>query len=154
MSKAQSFFGKVIGAPAENLVGLLITDPLVYIRTRNLSFYEEKIREIHEKRGVKSFEAVSPSVAIPLIEAATNETRDELREIWAKLLAAATDPARAERVRSDIIATVKRMEPVDARILQKLYVDYGRDRKLPWTTALQLDGENDSWRNSGLVGIP
>jgi len=121
LPKAQAFVSKVIGAPIENLVGLFMGDPLLYVRIRVLSYYQDRVEKILEQRGVKEPQPVSPSIAIPLIEAASNETRDELSVIWAKLLAAAMDPDRSDRVRLDIIAAVKQMEPIDALILQKLY---------------------------------
>ncbi|MFZ1107753.1 MAG: Abi-alpha family protein [Rhodomicrobium sp.] len=120
LPKAQAFLGKVIGAPIENLVGL-VGDPLQYIRIRLLSYYQDKVEEILEQRGVKEPQAVSPSIAVPLIVAATNETREELRELWAKLLAAAMDPSMANHVRLELIEAVKRLAPIDARILKIRY---------------------------------
>ncbi len=121
LPKAQAFLGKVIGAPIENLVGLVVGDPLQYIRIRLLSYYQDRVEEILEQRGVKEPQAVSPSIAVPLIEAATNETREELRELWAKLLAAAMDPTKANHVRLELIEAVKRLAPIDARILKVRY---------------------------------
>jgi hypothetical protein len=63
---------------------------------------------------------VSPSIAIPLIEAAIDEDRDELKDVWARLLAAALDPARQGLVRQSMIETVKKLDPVDALVFQKV----------------------------------
>jgi hypothetical protein len=61
---------------------------------------------------------VSPSVAIPLIAAAINEDRDVLKQLWAKLLAAAMDPHRANLVRPSVIELLRRMDPLDAAVLR------------------------------------
>jgi hypothetical protein len=70
--------------------------------------------------GVEKPADVSPSVAIPLIAAAINEDRAVLKELWAKLLAAAMDPNRTEYVRPSLIALLKELDPLDARVLQLL----------------------------------
>jgi hypothetical protein len=69
---------------------------------------------------VRNREHVSPSVAIPLIEAAVNEDRDGLKQLWAKLLAAAMDPERTSRVRPSLIELLKKMDPLDARVLERM----------------------------------
>ncbi len=125
LPKVQAFFGKVVGAPLEDLTGLMIGDPIRYIRFRGLLYYQAKVDSILEQRGVKEPQAVSPSIAVPLIEAATNETREELCELWAKLLAAAMDPKEANHVRLELIDAVKRLAPIDARVLEIRHNNHG-----------------------------
>ena len=60
-------------------------------------YYDGKISEILQRRNVQKPEPVSPSLAIPLISAAYDETRPELQQIWAELLAAAMDPKPIRR---------------------------------------------------------
>jgi hypothetical protein len=69
--------------------------------------------------GVK--ERIEPSftVLMPLLEAAIDENRIELKNIWRRLLANAYDPARSTRVRVSFIEIAKRLDPYDAVILQK-----------------------------------
>jgi hypothetical protein len=76
--------------------------------------------KILRDRGVDNREDISPSVAIPLIGAAINEDRDELRQRWAKLFAAAMDPARANLVRPAVIDLLKKMDPLDAVVLDAM----------------------------------
>jgi hypothetical protein len=61
------------------------------------------------------------SVLLPLIAAAVDEDREGLKELWAKLLAAAMDPARTNLVRPSLIETLKQLDPLDARLLLHLY---------------------------------
>jgi len=51
----------------------------------------------------KTPERPSISVLMPLLIAAADEERDELQEIWARLLAAAADPSRAGSFRNQFI---------------------------------------------------
>ena len=76
-------------------------------------------------RGAQGpFEEISPSIAVPLIEAAADELREELAELWAKLLAAAADPARKGRVRLEFATTLKQMDPLDAKVLETIYIRF------------------------------
>jgi hypothetical protein len=69
--------------------------------------------------------AVSPSLAVPLLRAAANESQEILQEMWAALLAAAMDPEKLDRVRLSFIETVKRLDPPDTLILKKFYATSG-----------------------------
>ena len=51
---------------------------------------------------------------------AQEESREELLALWAKLLAAACDPARSNRVRRGFIEVVKELDPADAIVLRRL----------------------------------
>jgi hypothetical protein len=76
-----------------------------------------------------AIEQPSISVALPLLIAAADESRDELQEIWARLLAAAADPSRAKAFRNQFIEVSKQMDPLDAAVLQgaqQLPTDPGR----------------------------
>lgn len=80
---------------------------------------QEKTRKELETRGVTPEDA-PPSVLIPLLIAAQDESREELLDLWAKLLAATLDPNRAGSVRREFIEAVRQMEPLDAKVLQSL----------------------------------
>src|SRR5258706_6775926 len=60
------------------------------------------------------------SILEPLLEAAVRESRPELQDMWARLLAAAVDPKRAGQVRLEFIETVKHLESLDAAVLERL----------------------------------
>jgi hypothetical protein len=76
--------------------------------------------KILRARGIENRQEGSPSVAIPLIAAAINEDRDVLKQLWAKLLANALDPNRANLVRPSLIDLLKQFDPLDALILETL----------------------------------
>lgn len=111
----------------DNVIGALGGDALADFRERQ----QRRRRERHEDlsksaikllqhRGVK--EPVEPNAAAvdELAEAAQNEPREELRAIWAALLAAMFDPARAPSFRREFIEIAKQLEPIDAVVLPKL----------------------------------
>ena len=82
--------------------------------------YDERITKIFRDRKVKDTEPVSPSVAIPLLRAAYDESRPELQDLWARLIAAAMDPKRSDGMRLSFIDLVKRFDPLDALVLKAI----------------------------------
>jgi len=112
--------GKVLGTIPEDLVGLLIGDKLHLRRAKNLLGYQAEVDQLLRARGVPNPQEVSASVALPLLEGAQNESRSELRDIWARLLANAMDPTRAGRVRTSLVELVKSFDPADALAIQEM----------------------------------
>ena len=55
------YIGKVLGTTPEDAVGLVIGDPLHFVRTAIASKYDEWITRLHRNRGVTP-EPVSPSL--------------------------------------------------------------------------------------------
>jgi hypothetical protein len=79
-----------------------------------------------EARKVETPEPASLSIGLPILIAAADESRDELQDIWARLLAAAADPSRSKAFRIAFIETAKKMDPLDAAVLAKAYERNGR----------------------------
>jgi hypothetical protein len=65
-------------------------------------------------RKVETPEPASLSVPLPILIAAADESRDELRDIWARLRAAAVEPSHAKSFRIRFIEVAKKMDPLDA----------------------------------------
>ncbi len=116
---AGGWVSDVLGDVPKNLVGVLGGDRLRCYRDANLNKAAAKAREYREARGVTDPQPVSLTIAVPLLQAAAEESRPELQDLWARLLANATDPKR-NTVRLNFIEAVKRMEPLDALVLQKV----------------------------------
>jgi hypothetical protein len=111
-----------IGGVPENLIGILVGDWLIHKRVRRWSELQDETRRILEQRNVKGpHDDISRSIALPLIEAALDEDREGLKELWVKLLASAMDPKRKHLVRADLISTLKQLEPLDAIVLNTIY---------------------------------
>ncbi|WP_159441345.1 Abi-alpha family protein [Desulfopila aestuarii] len=119
--KLGGFLSKVFGTVPEDVVGVIGGDWLRHARIRNAAGLAKRTEEILRERGIENqTEPMSPSVAIPLLEAAQDETRKELHEWWCRLLANGMDPDRSHLVRVSIIETIKRLDPLDALVLEKL----------------------------------
>jgi hypothetical protein len=114
------YAGRILGTMPEDAVGLVIGDPLHFVRTAIAAKYDEWISQILRDRNV-SPEPVSPSLAIPLIRAAYDESRPELQALWARLIAAAMDPRRSKRVRRSFIDAVQRFDPLDVLVLKEMF---------------------------------
>lgn len=115
------YMGRVLGTVPHDAVGLVIGDPLHFVRTAIAAQYDLLLNMILSRRNVKHTQAVSPSLAIPLLRGAYDESRPELQELWAALIASAMDPTRVGRVRLTFIETLKRFDPLDALVLKKRY---------------------------------
>jgi hypothetical protein len=111
------FLRQMFGTVPEDIVGYLGGDWLKVRRAQNLARIVQKARERLEARNVDPARP-SISIALPLLIAAADEDRDELQEIWARLLAAAADPNRTRAFRNAFIETAKLMDPLDAAVLQ------------------------------------
>jgi hypothetical protein len=119
VDKLGSFLARMFGTVPEDTIGVIGGDWLKHIRVRNAARLGQRTEEILRERGIlDKTEPMSPSVALPLLEAAQDETREELREMWAHLLANGMDPDRQGEVRRVIIETVKKLDPLDAVVLK------------------------------------
>jgi hypothetical protein len=101
-----------------DIYGLLIGDQIHAARHRRLDAITRKTQKILKDRGAAAGE-VSEQIAIPLLEAAQGESRSEMQDLWAQLLANAIDPTRSEDVRPEFIDALRRMQPLDAVVLEK-----------------------------------
>ena len=93
--------------------------------------------EILKERKVDAPETPPPSIMVPLLAAAQNESREELVGLWAKLLATAMDPQRSGLYRREFVPIAAQIEPLEAVLLPLLNhptdlspnrVDYFRDQ--------------------------
>jgi hypothetical protein len=111
------FLREILGTVPEDLVALCGGDWLKVRRLENLAGLLHKLKEHLRARGVTHTEPANLKIALPIFEAAANEGREELQDMWARLLASAVDPKRAGQVRADLIDAAKRLEPLDAAVL-------------------------------------
>jgi Abortive infection alpha len=119
------YVGRVLGTVPHDAVGLVLGDPLKFVRTAIAAQYDVLLDKILKRRNVTETQPVSPSVAIPLLRSAYDESRPELQKLWAALIAAAMDPQRSARVRLSFIDTLKRFDPLDALVLKARCVEQG-----------------------------
>src|SRR5215831_2743002 len=120
------FLRETFGRTPQDLVGLLGGDWLKVRRAENIARIVQKSRDRLKARGVDGAEPASLSVGLPILVAAAAESREELQDIWARLLAASADPSRASHFRIAFIDASKRMDPLDAPFLLSLRMHSGR----------------------------
>jgi hypothetical protein len=134
-----AWVARVLGTLPEDAVGLL-GDWVSEVRTRNADRLHRRTEEILASRNAE-IEPLSLSIARPLFEAAQDESRDELVEMWARLLANAMDKSRPP-IRKAFIEALKRLDPLDAVILDCTH------RKSPrgWV-------KHDLWPNDLAVSV-
>ena len=120
---AGGYAARVLGNLPEDLVGWAIGDRVAAARWEQAHRLHHDAQERLRTRGVKETVKLSPALAAPLLDAATDENREELADLWARLLANALDPARTRRVRLRFIEVIKKMDPLDARVFQQ-FVDF------------------------------
>jgi hypothetical protein len=118
------FLKDTFGTLPQDVVGLLGGDYLKVKRAENLFRTFEKAKKRLEENHVEKPDA-SPSLAIPIIVAAADESRDELQEIWAALLAAAADPSRNKAFRLKFIEIAKKLDPLDVGLLREVHANGG-----------------------------
>lgn len=99
-------------------MGIVGGDWLHHIRIRNAERLARRTEEILEHRKITG----DTKIALPLLYAVQDETREELRELWARMLANEMDPARAGSVRKTVIEVVKHFEPLDIVVMEKSYI--------------------------------
>jgi len=79
VEKAGAYIGWVLGKAPADLAGVLGGDWLAQVRIRSLARYKERTEEILKARGVTDATPVSPSLAVPLLRAAADETVGSFR---------------------------------------------------------------------------
>jgi hypothetical protein len=130
--------GRAIGPAIGDIYGLLIGDKVSAARARRLEEIAHKATKKLEDRHVADRLELPEDIAIPLLEAAQGEPRDELQELWARLLANAMDPKRSNNVRAEFIEIVRKFEPIEARVFFNLHTVSGDNWPVPGDLAKVL----------------
>jgi hypothetical protein len=117
---AGGYLRQVFGDLVINGVGWLIGDWVAAKRERNFDALCRRTMEILHERDVEAPIELSPNQATELLTAAQDESREELAELWARLLANAMDP-NLNSVRHSFITSVKNMDRLDAVVLRYIH---------------------------------
>ena len=115
-----SFFGRALGSTPEDLVGYYGGDRLRIRRAENIvkMMYEAQARLA--VMGIEETKPATLSIALPILEGAADEDREELVDLWARLLASAMD-ATKNNVRYSFISSIRKMDPLDAVIVRHIH---------------------------------
>jgi hypothetical protein len=88
-------------------------------RKNNRQALRRRTGEILRERRVEGVTQLSPNLVIEILKFAQDEGRPVLIEIWSRLLAGGVDPSRSN-LRLSFIETVKRMDPPDAMLIERM----------------------------------
>jgi hypothetical protein len=115
-----SFLKLIFADPAIEIGGIL-TDRLKAFRYMQLLKIADKVTTIHKQKGIKgAFFPIPLRLSIPIIEAASLESEESIQDLWAGLIANATDPSKYFQIKRIYVDILSSIEPLDARLLQYL----------------------------------
>ncbi len=121
------FLAPIIMEPAEMAAGIAY-DFLRQFRWELQQKYIQRVEKIIGERGLTSpTRRVPLNIAIPLLQAASMEEDDLLREMWARLLVNAMDADRNVEMRRAFIDILESLTSLDAQILEKISSACGDD---------------------------
>jgi len=137
------YLAKVLGGVPGNLVGVLGGAWLCERHIRLKDGLRRRTEQILRQRDVQQLVELSPNLASALIAGAQEEGREELAELWARLLANAIDPSM-NSVRHSFIEAVKAFDPPDVIVLHHVYERSG--------ASIQPGSDDDGGRPYMYVG--
>jgi len=124
VKEATRFIEMVVGEPMKGLGGIL-SDRVNLWRYKNLLKQRDIVASIHTKRKLEGKSIpIPPRYAVPFINAASMEDDDTIQNLWAGLIANATDPNQRLSLRKVYRRMLSEMEPLDAQVLDLLMRDY------------------------------
>lgn len=116
-----NFLSEIFGDLGKEMAGIF-HDTVKYYRYKNLLRLVDKVVEIRHDRKVKGkANVIPPRFAISLIEQASLEDDETIQDMWAGLIANATDPEKRLNMRKQYVEIISSLEPLDAKILEWLY---------------------------------
>src|SRR5580700_489102 len=104
-----SIVKKMLGPAADELAEMWRDQVRMYRYERQLKCVE-KAEKMAEEAGFTP-QAVPPKILFPLLEGASFEENEELHTMWAGLLADASFPENADKVRPGFLASLRQMAP-------------------------------------------
>jgi hypothetical protein len=120
VSDVTQFVDRVIGKPLEQM-GLYLGDTIEFYRYRHLLKLRDKVDAIHQQRKLRGkIRQIELRHAIPLLDYASREDDELLQDMWARLIADATDPDKLFDLKKILIEVLGSFEPLDAKILMRI----------------------------------
>jgi hypothetical protein len=117
--KLADIIHKLAGPMAEE-VGFMMADKIKVYRLKNLIAVGKKTEKILKEAHL-SPDAVPPRLFLPILEAASIENDEALQDLWAGLLASASE--ESDSLSPSFIETLKQLTPAEAKTLNQCY-DY------------------------------
>lgn len=133
---AGQFLDKIFGEPAREVGGLL-SDQIRFWRAMRMLNLKQKFEDELGRRGLtyEDIRALPLGQSVPLIEAASMEDSDAVQDLWAGLLASASDPHSGITMKKVYTALLKEIGPCEAALLDLLW-------KFPLDRQVRLDSKD------------
>ena len=118
---AGSFLAHLSKSPLTQMFGL-IGDKLAYRRYEEYLAFSEKTQRYMEERSLTfdNSKAVPLKIAIPVLESASIEDNDDIKDIWARLITNAMDPSVTFNIKHAYVSVLKDIDILEAKILNEL----------------------------------
>lgn len=125
IEKIGSFFSRIMRESIDTTCDML-ADTLKFKRwERQIRLIEKSEKIIKQKSLSDRLRPISPKLALPIFHNASLETDESLHDIWANLIVTALDP-ECQKPRSVYVDIIRQLEPIDVKVLNKLYDNYLR----------------------------
>jgi hypothetical protein len=144
VDKAADILHKLAGPMAEEF-GAMLGDKVRVYRVKNLVATMQKTERILRDVGLPP-NAVPPRLLLPIIENSSVEVNETLQEMWAGLLATASQ--QTDSVSPSFVETLKQLTPDEARHLEKVVsktLDLHRKPRLTSETYITPYAFTKSW---------
>jgi hypothetical protein len=155
---AGGYFAGLLGDLPQDLVSLLIGDRVKVWRVERLAKLWENARNRLQEEGIA--EPVPPNLklALPILIAAADENREELQDLWARLLAATMNPNKSRHFRQEFSQALEKFEPIDAKVMNYFGQNGGsvlENEKDQMARALEISVDEllVSQRNLSIIGF-
>lgn len=147
LNTVRDFFEKLAGPAAEEM-GLLVSDHVRAYRVQNQVTILNRAREFLTEAGLEPSSVPLRTLA-PLLEGASLEEEETLRDMWAGLVANAATEDGVRRVPPAFPEIMRQLSPLDGLILRSRFVAFDR---FPFAPGMErgrpgdwdLDVENDA----------
>ncbi|QWF70913.1 DUF4393 domain-containing protein [Methylomonas paludis] len=110
------YLTEILGDLPKDLVGLIGDKIKIYRATRLQKLWDDAKHHL----GIQQPETPCLKLALPIFTEAVDESREELQDLWARLLAASMHLEKSKRFRLAFIETAKKLDPLDVRVLLEI----------------------------------
>ncbi len=117
INKAADIVHKLTGPVCDD-IGAMISDSMKPYRAKNLVNTLRKTERILREAGLPA-NAVPTRLLFPIVEASSIEDNETLQEMWAGLLATASQ--ETDSVSPSFVETLKQMTPDEVRCIDEIY---------------------------------
>jgi hypothetical protein len=151
VNKAADLVHRLAGPVCDD-IGAMISDKMKPYRAKNLVNTLRKTEQILRDAGLPA-NAVPTRLMFPIAEASSIEDNDTLQDMWAGLLATASQ--ETDSVSPSFIETLKQMTPDEARYIDKVYTDRTNPKHIvPLDTQLRfahVRGFTETYERLGII---